>query len=849
MGNMSFATGYNTKATNEVSTATGSETVASGEASSALGDVTMASGEVATSMGSGTSASGIVATAMGEATQAVGDVSTALGYTTIAEGIISTAMGEETKANGEVSTAMGSFTIAQGIISTAMGENTQAIGDVSTAMGFNTIASGEASTAMGDGSTASGLSSTAIGYNTVASGEASTAMGDRSIASGLGSTAIGYNSRASAETSVAMGENVHSKSFGELAVGLNNTEYTPVGISTFSGTDRAFGVGIGTDSLNRKDGLILYKDGTIFLDTLTLSPMTLDNRLYILNKKVHYNGMEVGSSVIGPTGPVGPAGPEGAVGPVGPTGPVGPAGSVGPIGPIGPTGANGMNGLGVPTGGTANQVLAKVDGTDYNTAWVTPAAGGASELQKITEGANTGWRILGRDPANYGDIGAGAIDFSFNTTSSITRGATGLSSIAMGEGTTASGNNSTATGESTTAAGNRSTTMGWFSNASGENSTAMGNQTTSSNTNSTAMGFATTASGGTSTAMGSQTTASGGGSTAMGSQTTASGGGSTAMGSQTIASGVSSTAMSSQTIASGVSSTAMGHTTNAKSYAETTLGSFNTDYTPISPTVHNTADRAFGVGIGSSSMDKKDALIVYKSGNTFISNDGGTPTNGTASIISGYGSGALQVRGSGDGFNLVTGTGNNSFNIAKFGTPTAGNRYISFGHLGGSISGSFAEIGRIEASGSSGVSYLTSSDVRLKNDNGVYQNGLTTVNKIKIHDYTWKESKAKDVGVFAQELYKVFPSAVSKGDEVDETDLSKIEKRWQVDYSKLVPVLVAATQELAAKNQELEKELAKYKANAKNLDLQLKEMVSLKNDIETIKAQLGLNTQTVPSNK
>ncbi len=496
MGNMSFATGYNTKATNEVSTATGSETVASGEASSALGDVTMASGEVATSMGSGTSASGIVATAMGEATQAVGDVSTALGYTTIAEGIISTAMGEETTANGEVSTAMGSFTIAQGIISTAMGENTQAIGDVSTAMGFNTIASGEASTAMGDGSTASGLSSTAIGYNTVASGEASTAMGDRSIASGLGSTAIGYNSRASAETSVAMGENVHSKSFGELAVGLNNTEYTPVGVSTFSGTDRAFGVGIGADSLNRKDG-----------------------------------------------------------------------------------------------------------------------------------------------------------------------------------------------------------------------------------------------------------------------------------------------------------------------------------------------------------------LIVYKSGNTFISNDGGTPTNGTASIISGYGSGALQVRGSGDGFNLVTGTGNNSFNIAKFGTPTAGNRYISFGHLGGSISGSFAEIGRIEASGSSGVSYLTSSDVRLKNDNGVYQNGLTTVNKIKIHDYTWKESKVKDVGVFAQELYKVFPNAVSKGDEVDETDLSKIEKRWQVDYSKLVPVLVAATQELAAKNQELEKELAKYKANAKNLDLQLKEMASLKNDIEAIKAQLGLNTQTVSSNK
>ena len=42
----------------------------------------------------------------------------------------------------------------------------------------------------------------------------------------------------------------------------------------------------------------------------------------------------------------------------------------------GTNGTNGTNGQGVPTGGTANQVLAKVNGTDYNTAWVTPNSGG-----------------------------------------------------------------------------------------------------------------------------------------------------------------------------------------------------------------------------------------------------------------------------------------------------------------------------------------------------------------------------------------------------------------------------------------------------------------------------------------
>lgn len=38
----------------------------------------------------------------------------------------------------------------------------------------------------------------------------------------------------------------------------------------------------------------------------------------------------------------------------------------------GNTGASGTNGQGVPTGGTAGQVLTKIDGTDFNTQWTTP---------------------------------------------------------------------------------------------------------------------------------------------------------------------------------------------------------------------------------------------------------------------------------------------------------------------------------------------------------------------------------------------------------------------------------------------------------------------------------------------
>ena len=47
----------------------------------------------------------------------------------------------------------------------------------------------------------------------------------------------------------------------------------------------------------------------------------------------------------------------------------------GPQGIAGPTGANGINGQGVPVGGATNQVLAKVDGTNYNTQWVDQTGG------------------------------------------------------------------------------------------------------------------------------------------------------------------------------------------------------------------------------------------------------------------------------------------------------------------------------------------------------------------------------------------------------------------------------------------------------------------------------------------
>lgn len=65
---------------------------------------------------------------------------------------------------------------------------------------------------------------------------------------------------------------------------------------------------------------------------------------------------------------------------LGATGPAGPQGLTGATGPQGPTGATGQ---GVPTGGTTGQVLTKIDGTNYNTQWTTPASGGGSIIAEL----------------------------------------------------------------------------------------------------------------------------------------------------------------------------------------------------------------------------------------------------------------------------------------------------------------------------------------------------------------------------------------------------------------------------------------------------------------------------------
>jgi hypothetical protein len=101
------------------------------------------------------------------------------------------------------------------------------------------------------------------------------------------------------------------------------------------------------------------------------------------------------------------------------------------------------------------------------------------------------------------------------------------------------------------------------------------------------------------------------------------------------------------------------------------------------------------------------------------------------------------------------------------------------------------------------TSFITSSDIRMKKDVVDAPSAISDVNAIRIVSHGWKNDSSKvKYGVIAQELYSVAPQSVSKGDDEDEITVP-----WSVDYSKLVPLLTKAIQELNAKVTALEAQL------------------------------------------
>ena len=153
---------------------------------------------------------------------------------------------------GDYSFAGGLKTIASGMASVAMGTFTIASGDFSTAMGYGPIASGTFSTAMGDYTIASGANSTAMGNSTTALGNTSTAMGS--------------SANAAADYSVAIGESVTANSYISTTLGRLNDPIVTSPTNTWVITEPLLIVGNGTSPSDKKNALVVQKNGKIYID-------------------------------------------------------------------------------------------------------------------------------------------------------------------------------------------------------------------------------------------------------------------------------------------------------------------------------------------------------------------------------------------------------------------------------------------------------------------------------------------------------------------------------------------------------------------------------------------------------
>ena len=558
---------------------------------------------------------------------ATGNWSTAMGYQTTASQLYSTAMGLSTTASGYVSTAIGRYSIATGESSTAIGRNTSASGESSTSMGAFTAASGFNSTALGRNTTASGVVSTVMGEFTAASGSRSTAMGYYTTSSDYASTVIGtYNSSGSTATSatsfstsapafvIGNGTDSSNRSDafkvmfnGDATVSndltiegsliLGGVSYTSFGGGVISGALSTVSEGGNTgfrlfssDAANHGDignnavdlsysGGSSSTRGATGLNSVAMGEQTTASGDYSTAMGGGTTASDYVSTVIGTYNSSGSSVTNSATS-------FNTANTAFVIG-NGTDSSNRSDAFKVMFNGdtyVSNSLylggteitstaaeLNVLDGVTATTSELNLLSGltslqGGGTLVSVTENGNTGVRLSTSNAANHGDIGRNAVDLSYSPSSSSTRGATGINSVAMGEQTTASGDYSTA--------------MGGITTASGYVSTAMGSGTIASGTRSTAMGQSTTASG------------------------------------------YASTTMGRYSIASGESSTSMGFLTTASDYASLVVGQYNSSgSTATSATSFSSAAPAFVIGNGEDSDNKSDAFKVLFNGDTTVSND------------------------------------------------------------------------------------------------------------------------------------------------------------------------------------------------------------------------------------
>jgi hypothetical protein len=131
--------------------------------------------------------------------------------------------------------------------------------------------------------------------------------------------------------------------------------------------------------------------------------------------------------------------------------------------------------------------------------------------------------------------------------------------------------------------------------------------------------------------------------------------------------------------------------------------------------------------------------------------------------------------------------------------------YIVFYNAASALAGYIAQLSATT------IAYATSSDQRLKDDQG-RATDLAALRALVVHDFTWKADGIRDRGIFAQEAHALYPRAVVPGTD-DCTDRGDLVRPWGTDYSKFVSDLIVGWQQHDADLAALRAQLATLKGS------------------------------------
>ena len=174
--------------------------------------------------------------------------------------------------------------------------------------------------------------------------------------------------------------------------------------------------------------------------------------------------------------------------------------------------------------------------------------------------------------------------------------------------------------------------------------------------------------------------------------------------------------------------------------------------------------------------------------------------------------GRITISGNGCGGYIGSITNVNSSNCnpahglifrAGFNGSASGSNYFSFRRPDNTVTGSITQ------TGSTTISYNTSSDYRLKENITPMTGALAKVSALNPVTYTWKEDGSPGQGFIAHELQAVVPDCVTG--EKDAVDFEGNPEYQGIDTSFLVATLTAAIQELKAEVDSLKAEVTALK--------------------------------------